>query len=356
MQRIWRDASRLLPCKKDDVNCYARNLQHTPLRFALQRCGSLRSDWRGLLGEGVFGVLLFKWLPLKAPGKFLMRSSREPQKVESQENPTIFQKFLQRRCSRRQNPITAEKSHLKLESKFSWATFPNISRWAWFLALLNFGQPSGLTLKVSSRRQGWLTWELLSIYIYVYMFMASSQETPTLRFRSFLGGGTYGLALVNQMFDSNFCLAGVPLRMMFANYESTFSKHEWTRIRLQIHSAKLRKGAWLQPEPHLKITNPNFPTTNRDFQTTIGGPRPGIFRPRTDQKSCYETKIRVGKGQPRNYEARGRTVRCAFTDTPWNNTWSSCHLRPVILKLAGEIVEICHQGLIQRFCGNAEDS
>ena len=52
-----------------------------------------------------------------------------------------------------------------------------------------------------------------------------SQETLTLRFRScFLNVGTYGLALVNQIFDSDLCLAGVPLRMMFANYESTFSK------------------------------------------------------------------------------------------------------------------------------------
>ena len=36
--------------------------------------------------------------------------------------------------------------------------------------------------------------------------------TLTLRFRScFLNFGTYGLALVNQIFDSDFCLAGVPL-------------------------------------------------------------------------------------------------------------------------------------------------
>ena len=34
----------------------------------------------------------------------------------------------------------------------------------------------------------------------------------------------YGLALVNQIFDSDFCLAGVPLQVTFANYESTFSK------------------------------------------------------------------------------------------------------------------------------------
>ena len=89
---------------------------------------------------------------------------------------------------------------------------------------------------------------------------------------------------------------------------------EWTRMKLRIHSAKLRKGAWLQPEPHFKITNPNYLTTHRDFQTTIGGPQPGIFRLRTDQKSCYETKSRVGKEQPRNYEARGRTVRCVSRD------------------------------------------
>ena len=51
------------------------------------------------------------------------------------------------------------------------------------------------------------------------------QETLTLRFRScFLNVSTYGQALVNQIFDSDFCLAGVPLRMTFANYESTFSK------------------------------------------------------------------------------------------------------------------------------------
>ena len=28
-----------------------------------------------------------------------------------------------------------------------------------------------------------------------------------------------------------------------------------------------------------------------------------------DSKSCYETKICVGKEEPRNYEARGRTVQ-----------------------------------------------
>ena len=51
------------------------------------------------------------------------------------------------------------------------------------------------------------------------------QETLSLRFRScFLKFGTYGLALVNQFFDSDFCLAGVPLRVTFADYESAFSK------------------------------------------------------------------------------------------------------------------------------------
>ena len=39
-------------------------------------------------------------------------------------------------------------------------------------------------------------------------------------------------------FDSDFCLAGVPLRMTFANYESTFSKP-----RMDKNTAKLRKGA-----------------------------------------------------------------------------------------------------------------
>ena len=49
------------------------------------------------------------------------------------------------------------------------------------------------------------------------------QETLTLRFRScFPNFETCGLALVNQDFDSDFCLAGVPLRMTFANCESTF--------------------------------------------------------------------------------------------------------------------------------------
>ena len=141
------------------------------------------------------------------------------------------------------------------------------------------------------------------------------QETLTLRFRScFLNFGTYGLALVNQIFDSDFCLAVCLYEWRLQTTNPLFQNHELTRIKLRIHSAKLRKGAWLQPEPHFKITNPNFPTMKRDFQTTIGGPRPGIFRLRTDQKSCYETKIRVGKEQPRNYEAHGRTVRCVFRD------------------------------------------
>ena len=64
--------------------------------------------------------------------------------------------------------------------------------------------------------------------------------------------------LVNQLLDSDFYLAGVPLRMTLANYDPRFQNHEWTRIKLRIHSAKLRKGARLQPQPHFKITNPKF--------------------------------------------------------------------------------------------------
>ena len=42
----------------------------------------------------------------------------------------------------------------------------------------------------------------------------------------------------------------------------------------------------------------------------MGGPQHGIFRLRTDQKSCYETKIRVGKEQPRNYLAGVQCAAC----------------------------------------------
>ena len=39
-----------------------------------------------------------------------------------------------------------------------------------------------------------------------------------------------------------------------------------------------------------------------------------------DQNSSYETKIRVGKEQPRNYEARRWTVRCFFSWNLWQLT------------------------------------
>ena len=57
-----------------------------------------------------------------------------------------------------------------------------------------------------------------------------SQETLTLCFRScFLNFGTYGLALVNQIFDSDSCLAGVPLRMTLQTTNPRFQNDEWTR-------------------------------------------------------------------------------------------------------------------------------
>ena len=105
------------------------------------------------------------------------------------------------------------------------------------------------------------------------------------------------------------------------------------------------KGAWLQPEPHFKITNPNFPTTNRAIQTTIGGPQPGIFRLRTDQKillrnqnSCGQrttTKLRSSRAYS--------TLRVPWTHTQthdqtkhWDNkrkqTWADCQDWPTFQK------------------------
>ena len=140
------------------------------------------------------------------------------------------------------------------------------------------------------------------------------QGTLTLRFRScFRNFGTYGLALVNQ-FSIPIFVSRVPLRMTFANYESTFSKPRMDKNKTTNPFGQTTKRCLTAAGGTFQNYESEFPTTNRDFQTTIGGPQPGIFRLRPDQNSCYETKIRMGKEQPRNYEARGRTVRCVFRE------------------------------------------
>ena len=96
-------------------------------------------------------------------------------------------------------------------------------------------------------------------------------------------------------FDSDFCLAGVPLRMTFANYESTFSKPRMDKNKTTNPFGQTTKRCLTAAGGTFQNYESEFPTTNRDFQTTIGGPQPGIFRLRPDQNSCYETKIRMGK-------------------------------------------------------------
>ena len=143
----------------------------------------------------------------------------------------------------------------------------------------------------------------------------SFQETLTLRFRScFPNTGTYGLALVNQIFDSDSCLAGVPLRVTFANYESTFPKPRMDKNKTtnpfgqtpkkvldcsRSHISKLRtRISRLRTE----IFKLRWRSSTWNFQTTNG------------PKILLRNQNSHGKEQPRNYEARGRTVRCVLRD------------------------------------------
>ena len=112
---------------------------------------------------------------------------------------------------------------------------------------------------------------------------ATNQETLSLRSRScFLNFGTYGLALVNQIFDSDFCLAGVPLRMTFANYESTFSKPRMDKNKTTNPFGQTTKrcltaaGATFQnyesefPDYEQRFSDYDWRSSTWNFQTTNG--------------------------------------------------------------------------------------
>ena len=111
------------------------------------------------------------------------------------------------------------------------------------------------------------------------------QETLSLVGQScFLSFGTYGLALVNQIFASDFCLAGVPLQMndvcklRIHVFKTTAIRPNYKKVLdcSQSHISKLRiRISWLRTE--------------------MWGPQPRIFRLRTDQKSCYEPKFAWAK-------------------------------------------------------------
>ena len=114
-------------------------------------------------------------------------------------------------------------------------------------------------------------------------FAAVCQETLSLRFRScFLNFGTYGLALVNQIFDSDFCLAGVPLQTTFANCESTFSKPRMDKNKTTNPFGQTTKrcltaaGATFQnyesefPDYEQRFSDYDWRSSTWNFQTTNG--------------------------------------------------------------------------------------
>ena len=148
----------------------------------------------------------------------------------------------------------------------------------------------------------------------VFRRPVNNQEKCSLRSRSCsLSFGYYGLALVNQISDFDSCLTGVPPRTTFADYESTFSKPRIDKKKLRI--CQTTKTCLTAAGAIFQNYESEFPDYEQKFSDHDGAPQPGIFRLRVDQKSSYETKIRVGKEQPRNYEARWRTVRCVFLET-----------------------------------------
>ena len=109
------------------------------------------------------------------------------------------------------------------------------------------------------------------------------QETLSLRSRScFLNFGTYRLALANQIFDSDFCLAGVPQRMTFANYESTYSKPRMDKNKTTNPFGQTTKrcltaaGATFQdyesefPDYEWRFSDYDWRSSTWNFQTTNG--------------------------------------------------------------------------------------
>ena len=67
----------------------------------------------------------------------------------------------------------------------------------------------------------------------------------------------------------------------------------------------------------LAAAGDTFPTTNRNFQTTVTGWRSSTwkFQATNGPKSIYETNIHEGEGQPRKYpQDRRRPVRYVFLE------------------------------------------
>ena len=137
-----------------------------------------------------------------------------------------------------------------------------------------------------------------------------------MRFRScFLSFGNYGLALVNQIFDSDFCLAGVPLQMTFANYESTFSKARMDKNKTTNPFGQTTKRCLTAARATFQNYDSEYPDYEQRFSDHDWRSSAWNFQTTNGPKILLRNQIRVGKEQPRNYEARGRTVRCMSGDS-----------------------------------------
>ena len=108
---------------------------------------------------------------------------------------------------------------------------------------------------------------------------------------------------------------------MCAKYESRYSKPRMDKNKTTNPFGQTTKicliAAWASvqnyesefPNYEKKLSDYDWRSSSWNFQTTWGS---GIMRLRLGQTSSYETKVREGKEQPRNYEACGRSVRCVF--------------------------------------------
>ena len=117
--------------------------------------------------------------------------------------------------------------------------------------------------------------------------------------------GTYGLALVNQIFDSDFCLAGVPLGMTFANYESTFSKPRMDKNKARNPFGQTTKmcltaaGATVQnyesefPDYEQRFSNYDWRSSTWNVQTT-NGPKI-LLRNQNSRGQRTTTKLRSSR-------------------------------------------------------------
>ena len=123
------------------------------------------------------------------------------------------------------------------------------------------------------------------------------QETLSLRSRScFPNFGTNGLALVNQIFESDFCLAGVPLRMTFADYESTFSKPRKDKN---------------------KTTDSNYEKVLDCSRSRVSKLQIRISRPRTE---TFRLRLPKGPGSIKNTTTYYFTITVAVHNS-WHSSW-----------------------------------